>query len=77
MLLSKDILLDFKQADFSKSAEEELAIIELIQDAHYAHQNYIFIDKGTFSQETIEKVREAGYNVVIGYGEVARIKISW
>ena len=76
-MLNKDEFLKFQQADFSKPAEEELAITELIQDAHYAHQNYIFIDKGSFSQETIEKVREAGYNIVIGYGDVARIKISW
>lgn len=77
-MLSKDEFLNnITQADFSKPAEEELAITELIQDAHWAHQNYIFIDKGTFSQETIEKVHKAGYNVVIGYGDVARIKISW
>lgn len=76
-MLNKDEFLNFKQADFSKPAEEELAITELIQDAHFAHQNYIFIDKGSFSQETIENVRNAGYNVVIGYGDVARIKISW
>ena len=76
-MLNKDEFLNFKQADFSKLAEEELAITELIQAAHYAHQNYIFIDKGTFSQETIDKVKNAGYNVVIGYGDVARIKISW
>lgn len=75
-MLSKDEFLNFKQADFSKPAEEELAITEMIQDAYWAHQNYIFIDKGTFSQETIDKVKNAGYNVVIGYGDVARIKIS-
>lgn len=76
-MLNKDEFLNFRQADFSKPAEEGLAITELIQDAHWAHQNYIFVDKGIFSQETIEKVKNAGYNVVIGYGDVARIKISW
>lgn len=76
-MLSKDEFLNFKQADFSKPAEEELAITELIQAAHYAQQNYIFIDKGSFSQETIEKVKNTGYNVLIGYGNIARIKISW
>lgn len=77
-MLSKDEFLNnITQADFSKPAEEELAITEMIQDAHWAHQNCIFINKGTFSQETIEKVRKAGYNVVISYVDVARIKISW
>ena len=36
-MLSKDEFLNFKQADFSKPAEEELAISEMIQDAHWAH----------------------------------------
>ena len=76
-MLSKDKFLNFKQADFSKQTVEELAITTLIQDAYWAHQNYIFIDKKTFSQETIDKVKNAGYNVVIGYGDITRIKISW
>ena len=76
-MLSKDEFLNFKQADFSKPAEEELAITELIQDAHWAHQNYIIIDKGSFSQETIDKVHDAGYKVVIGYSDDTCIKISW
>lgn len=76
-MLSKIEFLKFKQADFSKPTEEEFVIGQLMQVANYAHQNYIFIDKGTFSQETIEKVCKAGYNIVIGYGDVARIKISW
>lgn len=76
-MLSKDEFLNFRQADFSKPAEEELAITELIQDAHWAHQNYIIIDNGSFSQETIDKVKNAGYKVVIGYGDDTCIKISW
>ena len=76
-MLSKDEFLNFKQADFSKPAEEELAITEMIQDAHWAHQNYIIVDKGSFSRETIDKVRDAGYNVVIGCCDDTCIKISW
>ena len=76
-MINKNKFLNFKQSDFSKPSEEEFAIGQLMQAANYAHQNYIFVNKGTFSQETIEKVREAGYNVLIGYGDIARIKISW
>ena len=38
-MLSKDEFLNFMQADFSKPAEEERAITEMIQAAHRVHQN--------------------------------------
>jgi len=39
--------------------------------------NYIFIDKGMITDETIEKLKNCSYSVVVGQGETARIKISW
>lgn len=68
---------DIVLADFTKWADQDLAIANMIWNAHWAHMNYIFVDKNLFSQETLNKVKEAGYNLVIGYGEAARIKISW
>lgn len=72
-LKNTDIVL----ADFSKWAEEELAITNMIWDANWAHLNYIFIDRDLFSKGVIDKLRENGFTVVIGQGDAARIKISW
>ena len=65
------------QADFNDWAERELALSTMIQDAQWAHMNCVFVDKKLLIQEDIDKLKENGYTVVIGYGEVARIKISW
>lgn len=65
------------QADLSQWSEKELAISTMIQDAQWAHMNYMFIDKNLLRQEDIDKLKENGYNVVVGQGEAARIKISW
>lgn len=39
--------------------------------------NYVFIDKTDRNTKIAENLRQLGYNVVVGYGDVARIKISW
>ena len=39
--------------------------------------NYLFLDKNTISQDIIDDLKSKGYTVVIGQGEVAKIKISW
>ena len=77
MIPNKSELYGIVKADFSKLAIEEVAISNLIWDANYAHLNYIFVDRGLFSQEVIDKLRENGFTVVSGQGDVARIKISW
>lgn len=55
----------------------ERAIEQLIYSANFAHLNYVFIDKNLLSPERINQLKELGYTVVIGYGDTARIKISW
>lgn len=77
MIPNRSELYGIVKADFSKLAIEEVAISNLILDANYAHLNYIFVDRGLFSQEIIDKLRENGFTVVTGQGDVARIKISW
>ena len=49
----------------------------LIIQAHKNHMNYVFVDKNIVPSSTIEDLKKNGYSVVIGQGEVARIKISW
>lgn len=39
--------------------------------------NYIFVNKDTLDANLLDEVKQAGYSVVIGQGEEARIKISW
>lgn len=39
--------------------------------------NYVFVNKDTLTPELIDEVKRAGYSVVVGQGEEARIKISW
>lgn len=39
--------------------------------------NYLFLDKNTIPQDIINDLRSKDYTVIIGQGEVARIKISW
>lgn len=39
--------------------------------------NYVFINKDTIDASLVEELKEAGYSVVAGQGEEARIKISW
>jgi hypothetical protein len=77
MIPNAKYIREMGQADFSQWSEKELAISTMIQDAQWAHMNYMFIDKNLLRQEDIDKLKENGYNVVVGQGEVARIKISW
>ena len=77
MILNAKYIREMGQADLSQWSEKELAISTMIQDAQWAHMNYMFIDKNLLRQEDIDKLKENGYNVVVGQGEAARIKISW
>lgn len=40
-------------------------------------QNYVFINKTDENIKLAENLKTLGYSVIIGYGDVARIKISW
>ena len=56
----------------------ENKLIELITAAQDFGLNYVFIDKGMIDEELLNKLKKSGYySVVVGQGEVARIKISW
>lgn len=48
-----------------------------IQAAMMFGINYIFIDKDMITNETIAELKQHGYSVMVGQGEVSRIKISW
>lgn len=39
--------------------------------------NYVFVNKDTLSNKLIDELKQAGYSVVVGQGEEARVKISW
>lgn len=39
--------------------------------------NYVFVNKDTLPNELIDELKQAGYFVVVGQGEEARVKISW
>ena len=72
-LRNVDVVLDRKDGD-----EHYLdAIAHYVMYANLLGQHYVFIDKNILYSEIIDKLRDAGYNIVIGYGDVARIKISW
>ncbi len=77
MIPKKEDLKETVLANLNDWAEEELAISNMICDANWAHLNYIFVDRDLFSKGVIDKLRENGFTVVTGQGDVARIKISW
>jgi len=77
MIPKKEDLKETVLANLNDWAEEELAISNMIWDANWAHLNYIFVDRDLFSKGVIDKLRENGFTVVTGQGDVARIKISW
>lgn len=54
-----------------------LSLEQLIMSAQVNHINYVFIDRNLVSSDLIDELRSLGYSVVIGQGEVSRIKISW
>ena len=72
-LRNVDVVLDRKDGD-----ENYLdAIAHYVMYANLLGQHYVFIDRNILYSEIIDKLRDAGYNIVIGQGDVARIKISW
>lgn len=77
MIPNRTDLYEIVQANLNMQFDEELALSNLIWNAHWAHLNYIFVDKKLFSQQLIDKVKEAGFNIITGQGDIARIKISW
>lgn len=54
-----------------------MEIFDLIIAVQNFGLNYIFVDKGMLSDNTLNDLKKLGYSVVVGQGEVARIKISW
>ena len=50
---------------------------QFIMAAQINHINYVFIDRNLVSSELQNELRNLGYSVLVGYGDVARIKISW
>ena len=50
---------------------------QLIMAAQVNHVNYVFIDRDLVSSELQNELRNLGYSVLVGYGDVARIKFSW
>lgn len=52
-------------------------IYTFIQEAMRFGVRYVFVDKGSVPDETLEDLKKHNYSVVVGQGEVARIKISW
>ncbi len=72
-LRNVDVVLDKKDGD-----ENYLdAIAHYVMYANLLGQHYVFVDRNVLYSEIIDKLREAGYNVVIGYGDDACVKISW
>ena len=53
------------------------SIEQLIMAAQVNHLNYVFIDRDLVSSDLQNELRKLGYSVLVGYGNVARIKISW
>lgn len=59
------------------SGVSEASIMEQIHGAAFNHMRYTFMDKNMLSNDMINLLKENGYSVIIGYGDVARVKISW
>lgn len=55
----------------------EASVMEQIRGAAFNHMRYTFMDKCLLSNDMINLLKENGYNVIIGYGDAARVKISW
>lgn len=53
------------------------AIMQLIVTSSLLGMNYILIDKNVLNPDIVDVFKNAGYNVIIGYGDVARAKITW
>lgn len=72
MLSAKDVKNTTCESQVSSRSLEQL-----IMAAQINHLNYVFIDRGLVSSELQNELRNLGYSVLVGYGDVARIKISW
>ena len=55
----------------------DASLEQLIISAQINHMNYVFIDRKLIEIDTISNLKTLGYNVIVGQGEQARIKISW
>lgn len=53
------------------------SIEQLIMAAQINNINYVFLDRNTVSSDLLDELRHLGYTVIVGQGEVSRIKISW
>ena len=61
----------------SKLVDMEDNLLLFIDAAKAFGVNYVFIGKGSIDDTIIERLRKNGYSILVGQGEVARIKISW
>lgn len=59
------------------SAVNETSIMEQIHGAAFNHMRYTFMDKNLLSNDMVSLLKDNGYSVIIGYGDAARVKISW
>lgn len=55
----------------------DLPFEQYLKYAQELGMNYVFIDKTERNVKIAEELRKFGYNIIIGYGDVSRIKISW
>lgn len=67
---------NLREIDKLKDVTEN-TIERFMESAARAHTNYILIDRRTLPVEMIKTLRESGFNVLVGMGDEARIKISW
>lgn len=68
---------DLERTIARPSGVTEASIMEQIHGAAFNHMRYTFMDKNMLSNDMINLLKENGYSVIIGYGDVARVKISW
>jgi len=57
--------------------KNELLVKNIINLHKELGMNYLLIDKGLLSPDSIDTFIREGYSVVVGYGDKARVKISW
>lgn len=61
----------------NKDATYLSVLSQFVRCANYMGMNYIFIDRDILHPDEIDILRNVGYNILIGQGDKARIKISW
>jgi len=72
-----NFMIDTKELKRKCEVHNEQLLEELITCAHELGQNYVFINKTDENIKLTENLKTLGYSVIIGYGDTARIKISW